>query len=500
MKNNYKLKIICLLCLVTAAFSSCKKDEITEEQKLGANHKNLASAGDEKWDILGYGLDVTGDLLSSDSKSDVSILDMQRFENDFRDRITAKIDVDKSTVGTTIINSGYSAYDYLKDVSNTRSFDAEGNAKIAGTKKDTNGGVSPDLNFSASLKISSTSQDIKSLSSRYSYASVEAQHRVRRIRFTGDVSIELLTQYLTPEFLNNVATQSADYLVQRYGTHIMLDISIGGTIRFNYHGVVLGETNEERKTKAKTGLALSAFGIGIKLTPDKSNLEITKIINETREKDYFGKYYGGTNSGQNISIDKDGMTTEGINLASWQQSVNAGNATLIDVGRAVFLYDFITDPIKKQQVKEAVERYISARQIKELGDVPVYAYYSSTGKDHYFGLGNQPTIGNGYFINEGIVFYAFSQPAEGTVPVYVYYNSNSADHYYGLGNSPTIGNGTFRNEGIAFYAYPKNTPNTRPVYVFYNSNDSDHYLGTGNVPTIGNGTFVNEGPVFNVPL
>ena len=55
MKNNYKLKIICLLCVFTAAFSSCKKNELAEDKGLTGNHKNLAIAGDEKWDLLGYG-------------------------------------------------------------------------------------------------------------------------------------------------------------------------------------------------------------------------------------------------------------------------------------------------------------------------------------------------------------------------------------------------------------------------------------------------------------
>lgn len=227
---------------------------------------------------------------------------------------------------------------------------------------------------------------------------------------------------------------------------------------------------------------------------------MTRNFNESRERSFGLQFYGGTNSGRSVSFDSNGYSSESVNISGWEQSVNTKNCALVAIDNAVPIYEFIENPIKKQQVKEAVERYIIARQIKELGEVPVYAYYSSTGGDHYFGLGNQPTIGNGYFINEGIVFYAFSKPTEGAVPVYVYYSSRNADHYYGLGNSPTIGSGAFVNEGIAFYAYPKNTPNTRPVYMFYSSRDSDHYLGTGNVPTIGNGAFVNEGPVFNVPL
>lgn len=55
MKNNYKLKIICLLCVLTAAFSSCKKNELAEEKGLTNNHNNFAYTGHPKYHVLGYG-------------------------------------------------------------------------------------------------------------------------------------------------------------------------------------------------------------------------------------------------------------------------------------------------------------------------------------------------------------------------------------------------------------------------------------------------------------
>ncbi|PTS99769.1 hypothetical protein DBR11_11580, partial [Pedobacter sp. HMWF019] len=311
------------------------------------------SGGDGKWDLLGYGLDATGDMLDLASVSDAPIIDVEKFDNDYHTRI----DLNGTIEGTFGLYVGYSALDYLNDVSNTKSFDGKGDVKIAGTEK------GKEKNFSASLKTSSSNQTTNTYSSKYSYATYEAYQRVKRIRFTGDADMQLLMQYLTPEFINNIATKNADDLVKRYGTHVMLDISIGGCLRFNYRGVVSASSStQEKKTKVSVGLGVSVLGIGVNLSPDKSKEEITKITSETSDKEYTGKYYGGTNSGQSISIDKDGRTTENINFSSWQQSVNDKNAALIDVGRAVFLYDFIADPVKKALVKAAVEKHIKDSQ------------------------------------------------------------------------------------------------------------------------------------------
>jgi len=490
MKNNYKLKIICLLCVFTAAFSSCKKNELAEDKGLTGNHKNLAIAGDEKWDLLGYGYDMTGDPLALQNASDAPVIDMKSFERDYFNRINTPT----TSEGKQYYYYGATASDYLKDVIKERNFSL---SVTAGTKSPTEDGQSY---FTGSLTYKNKNQNIYSFSSKYSYARFEETYRIKIIQFTGDVTIDLLKNYLTPEFLNNVNTVSADALVERYGTHVLTNISLGGRLVFDFSGSIVNETTTEKKTSSAEG-ALGFFvkKFGINISSTISSEEMTKNFNESRERSFGLRFYGGTNSGRSVSFDSNGYSSESVSISGWEQSVNTKNCALVAIDNAVPIYELIADPVKKEQVKAAVEKYIRDRQIKDLGEVPIYAYYSSLGADHYFTPINQPTIGNnGDFKNEGIVFYAFNRPTDGTVPVYVYYNPKSADHYYGIGNQPTIGD--FRNEGIAFFAYPKNTPYTRPVYMYYSSRDGDHYMGTGNVPTIGNGAFVNEGPVFNVPL
>lgn len=360
-------KMACLVLALAAILSSCKKNENLKSNSEVSSKGSKLVLGDEKWDRLGYGLDVTEDMMSMSSLSDVPILDMERFENDFRNVITAKIEVNPSTEGYDRSFSGATAYDYVRDVSKKFSFGGDFNVKIATTD-------SSKRNFTGLFKKNTEDQNITGYSSKYSYGTTEAVQRVKRIRFTGDVPMDLLMQYVTPQFVTNVANQTAEQLVARYGTHVMLDISLGGIIRFSYSGVLTNNSNTQTKIKSlNAGLGVVTKLVGINLSLNTSSQEIVKINSEARNRNYQGNYYGGTNGGSSISIDQYGTVAgQNVNLAGFQSSITAKNAVLIDVGRAVFLYDFIADPIKKAQVKAEVERYINSRQITVVEEPPVW--------------------------------------------------------------------------------------------------------------------------------
>lgn len=475
-----RINIIYTLIASTMLLTNCKKNEISQDKLLNNNSEKQASGGDGKWDLLGYGLNATGDLLDNGSISDASIIDINRFENDFKNKYDNTkvdgIDVNTSTEGSEDLFYGSSAYDYAKEISKKKSFDINGNASVPT-------GDTSKLNFTGSFSKNSSDKNKTAYSSRFSYASYEFWHRVKRIRFTDDVSKSTLIQYLTPQFKTNLTALSADSLVKRYGTHVMLDISIGGRLRVNYSGEMKAELSEEQKSSAaKVGLGISLLKVfGVNINSDKSKEEITKISNETRSKQYTGKYYGGTNGGKSINIDKDGNSSENINFASWQQSITDRNAALIEVGKAIFIYDLITDPTKKAQVKTAVEKYIKDRQIIELGEVPVFAlYYDGTKYNNAARLDNHvlslyPNIEDPKMTNEGVYFYAFKEKKTGTVPVYRYRNDQINNNFF----TTQLGNYSgYRLEYIAFYVYPDSSvsvPSLVPIYRYWSTLHMDHF-------------------------
>lgn len=505
-------KMICLAVAFLALLNGCKKSETLQS---GANvitkkNSNLF-AGDEKWDLLGFGLDVTADLLDEkNSISDVSIFDMKKFEQDFLDRIDAKINISYTSDGGGQYYGGASALDYTIDIHNKTSFDSNGNVTVAGAEKaaptgtgtgtgtGTSTGADKNLTFTGSFVKNTSDQNIKTYSSKYSYATYELYRNVKKLRFTGDVSTALLMNYLTPEFKANVASHTADDLVKRYGTHVLLDITKGGRLRFTYSGIVKNETDMQKRTSdVKIGFGANILKIvGINITAGKTKEEMTQVAMETRERNYTGRYYGGSNSGESLALDKDGNTSQAVNIAGWQQSIDAKNAALVSVGKAAFLYDFIADPVKKASVKVAVEKYIKEHQIAEIGEVPVYSYFSQRYGDHYFMTVNQPSTGDGSYLNEGPVFYAFSKATTGAVPIYIYNSQKYGDHYLTPENSPSIGDGSYKNEGIAFYAFTKPTTGAVPVYVYNSQRYGDHVYVTQNSPSLADGSYVNEGIAF----
>lgn len=478
--KNYKLKIICLLC-VTAALSSCKKNELTEEKGLTGNHKNLAIAGDGKWDLLGHGYDITGELFERKNASKVSIIDIEKFYKAYPTRIPTPTD----TKGGYNVYYGANAYDYVKDVNSKQKFGA------TSTAGDKNKGYYGTSNFS----LTNDNQDTYTYNGKYSYASYESWYRIKSIDFTDDVTTDLLKNYLTPEFVAYLSNYSAEQIVKTYGTHILLGIDIGGRLKYDYRGSIVKETTFEQKLRAvKAGFSIGIAKIfSIDLSADVSKEEKTTISNETTDKLFTGTFYGGSTSGTSFSGDALGNTSQSINLSTWQQSIDAKNASLIGINRSAPIYDFITDPVKKQQVKAAVEKYIADRQIRlSSPKLQLYDFYSPQ-LGHIFTVdANFPAKNPGVWrriINDPI--YVYESQVAGSVPLYIMQHKTSSVYCLTRDNTIDLDIWAPTNYPIV-YAYENQAEGTAPVYQYYHPNklgDGYFYDFTHN-PT-GNGWIEN---------
>jgi len=479
MNKNLHFKKFTLFAIASMlSVAGCKKEmsPSPEENVTPSKFKTL-SASDGKYDLLGYGLNVTGDMLDRNSVSDAPIINMEQFANDYLYRL----DIGNTGSGVNHYYLGATALEYIKDVSDSKSFNAGVNQpKIEGADKAKSDKLFKG-GFNASFGSTSTNQNKNTYLSTYSYATYEVNHPIKRLRFNDDVDISLLMNYLTPDFLNNVANKSANELIERYGTHVMLDITIGGRLKFDYSGSIQNQIDYNKKTSdVKIGLGVGLIkSIGININSDKSTTEINQATTNTTKKSYSVKYYGGTNSGMSVAIDKDGNSSQTINLASFEQSVNPTNAALIDVENAVYLYNFIADPVKKEQVKAATEKYIQDNQITLVQDytnelVPINSYEARG--DHYLTAGtvNDPN----YWKFIGQEFRAYPRQVPGSVPVNVYFSQKGVDHFYTTG---TINDSWWRSEGVSFYAYTTKVDGTIPVYLHTSRDGQDHYFSASSV-------------------
>ncbi len=469
MKRN---KLIGALVLSIALLTNCSKIDTSTDSLLNNNSKNQAIRGDNEWDVLGHGYNATGQYLDPDNVSKAPVLDMKRFKTDH----TGKVSNPTGTIIGSEFYFGSNASNFVKMLNKERKFNASASFGNKDSIK-TSGQY-----FSASFSIDKTNQSLKEVASRFSYARHESTVEIRKIHFTDDVSADLLKNYLTTDFITNSAVYNAEQLIQLYGTHVLLDISLGGRLVFNFTSNYSSEMNQEKKiTKTKGALGFLAKKIGIDISIDQTKEEMTKSFYEGSERNSKIRIYGGSTSGKTISFDKDGNASEAINIGAWEQSVNTTNAFLLDIRRMVPLYHFITDPTKRAQVKAAIEKYITDNQINELGEVPIYHYQNQSTQDYLYSVSNDAILPSwAGWEYAGPAFCAFKSPGNESVPIYEYRHHQMKRHIYSATKNLIQPNWPGWDPGvIAFYAYTKSTiPGTVPVYEFYNQKNECNLYST----------------------
>ncbi len=454
------------MCIITAAFSSCKKSDFAEEEILKNNHGNIAYSGDKKYDVLGYGYDVT-DLFAEKESTRFQVIDIEKFvaqDGSYLPKLGV-VDYYDYTFGENGSN-------YSKKLSQKYS-------------------ASPDVFglFKGELNLSFAGKD--SSSSKYIYASARKiiEQKSMQIFSTTD---NIRENYLTDKFKSDVTNLSAQQLIAKYGTHVLTNITLGARFDFNYQS----QTNSSKREEAsKAGLKYNGLLSIVNVTAD---IEVNKVeANSNFNQTVHYRSIGGDGTKGligDISLDN---SPQKLTVAAWQSSCNIDNAVLIKIGKdgLIPIEDLINDPAKKAEVKNYLAQYYLANEYKSTPD-PIYVYWSNKYTDHYYDKSNSPTAGAGYWVNEGVAFNAYSSQIPGSVPVYQYMSEKYSDHYYSLNNGPTAGDGSWINERVAFYAYSSPGAGRVAVYAYMNNNIGDHYYSLSNSPTAGDGNWKNEGVAF----
>ncbi len=482
------MKKLLYLFLVVSLWSCKTQNDIKPIQnKLSVGRSRTFFAGDGLYDVLGYGIDATRDELDPNSVSLSPIIDATRFATDYASQLPSYLSQNNVGVGGSNFYSGYTALDYSNSLTTGKGITVNasgGNAEtIQGasnesSKTSSGGATTTNSLFTASFSKNTTDQTTNAYSSRYSYASAEVYQRVRRWAFTGSVTVNMLMNYLTPAFLSDVNTLSADALVARYGTHVLLDISIGGVLKFNYSTITSNQSITTNKTSdLKAGLGATVAGIaGINIGYTASSAQVTSIRNSNQSSIMTLQYYGGANSGQSVSIDPNGNPTQTINMGSWTASILPTNASLIGIGNALYIYDFIADPVKKAAVMTAVQNHINAAQIAVNSD-PIYQFIYSTG-DHFTSGDPNATGGAKNWQAAGPDFGAFLGQVSGTIPVYLFNYPAHMDHYSSVDPNVATEYTGWANYGIEFYAYATQVPGTIPIYLYNYPASMDHFTSS----------------------
>lgn len=181
-----RINFIYTLIVSTVFLTNCKKNEVSQEKLLNNNSSNTAVAGDGKWDLLGYGYDVTGEYLHLSSASKAPVLDMDRIELEHRN----KLNNPSTTEGGENYFYGANASKFIEDINIKKTFNVS--AEV-GTKEPQKEGQ---LYFTGSLGTEGNNQKIKEVFSRQSYARYESVVRVKKVQFTDDITTAFLSSVL----------------------------------------------------------------------------------------------------------------------------------------------------------------------------------------------------------------------------------------------------------------------------------------------------------------
>lgn len=448
MKNKITLSTLTLLLIFSISCSTESNTELEAVAEIKTDDKSITRRpGDGSYDVLGAGYDVTKEFANANSAG-FQVIDIEKYRTEQGSRLIEELAF--SSKYSEVY--GENAYSYTKSLSK----------KIEST--------STNVVYGETISSAFTQNTISTnkFEGKYIYGSYTLEIKNKRLRFNS--TLDLLKNYLTPEFLADLNSKTPQQIVQDYGTHILLDIYTGAKLDVLYQS----ETrNTDRALAARAGV--KSVMETVFETNVSNEISTTNATQNYNRKVYYNTRGGDPSKSLIGTIDLEKGTVQNLNTSNWQSSSNYSNSVLIDIAPngLVYIYDLISDATKKAQIKQYVNQYIINRSVT-IQDIPVniYGFYSRKDRDHYYSKANQ--IPNNYD-PEGIPFKAFSYPALNTVPIYMYYSEKDKDHYYSQSNQIPK---NYKAEGIEFYAYPNQQLSLNgavSVYMFYSKGDKDHY-------------------------
>ncbi|MFV0469057.1 MAG: MAC/perforin domain-containing protein [Dysgonomonas sp.] len=394
---------------------SCSDEHLVLNNDL-ESEKELKFSMDGEYDLLGFGYDMTGRSFDpNDSRENV--IDVERMK---------KEGVDKkyiTPVGVTSSESklivGMNRVEITKTQTKKYNFGVTG----SGSKDSAN-------YFKGEVSTNPTNTNTLS----HSYAAHRVMIAYKRYKFNKDT--EFLKNYLTDDFKEDLKTFSGEAIINKYGTHVLLDITLGGKLDIKYSCI-----NQSIFSKKKSSVAASAkfaitASLGINVGYDGVTEESLKKdnINET----LFIKSYGGSPNAAILStINLTAGQGQKVDIDKWVNSCDFENypqrMLIIDVEPttgAIPIWEFASSEADKTKLKNALRNYISNRQYKGVVQ-GLYRHYKNATQRPWCTYLNTSQFIFGNPLSMGICLGdMYSDWVEGTVPLYHFYSPADDDDKY----------------------------------------------------------------------
>ena len=466
------------LCMCALFVSSCS-DENSNLLDSDVAPK-LRVAGDGDVEVLGYGYDITDDFLG-ETATKMEVVDVKAFKK-------GKDGHRFSNPFVGIIRQrefyGSTSEEYINEIIKSSNYKGSIAYQATASAETQSTPTNPVTSASFSGGVTKGSTSRYSYSSKYSFGRGDIIKKQRQ--YILDRKPNELTDYLTTSFKEDLVCLSADAIVLKYGTHVLLDITVGGMYTASYKSAIIATSSSFTKTKSvEAGIKLGFKGVGLDFSTSQTTSETNAYNSNNTDWKCVIDCWGGSTNGVSTTISATEAPKTTFNLGSWTQSVDDTHSKLVDVNwNATYpIYDFIVDATKKAQIKAAVERYIKSKQVKVLEILPLYKFYWNKGKNtHYV------TSWNDYmkYIQEGHEYekidgYIVKDGDSSMYPLHKFYWNSGKNTHYVTTEEEVIKykKEGHQYEGIIGYIYKKQITETIPLHKFYwNSGKNTHYVTT----------------------
>ena len=380
--------------------------------------------------------------------------------------------------------AGEDYMNYVKDIINKTNFSGSVAAKInpkkdGATSTDTSNKEVP-YSLSANVSFDKKSSNKTSITTKETYIRVDQIKQLERYQLYADPTV--LADYLTPYFKSRLSTASPDAIIEEFGTHILIDFNVGGRLSIFYKSTITDNLKVESKTKiAKGGITGAIKTVNLSFSGSSTTTEVEQYQRRNSNWSCNVNMYGGQHDGHTITITSDGATNHTFNLSGWQQSVDKTHCVLTEINfnKTYPIYEFIKDPIKKQQIKDAAEKYIKSK-IRPIIEVkPMFQIKSPHTKDNWW-VFSQDDVNyinqvSGDYLTDFLGF-VLVEPAPNTKPMHRLKSIHTKDTWYAFSYADVEYAKKKWNEqyyGIDGYVYADEQPNTVPLHHLKSTHTKD---------------------------
>ena len=385
-----------LFGLLILSFTSCS-DSISEGDNPSPNPNLYDSTPLDRWgemevsaspenhsgQLLGRGLDITGAFLHNSSLRE-AVLDKDKIP---QDRITNF----QAPASGSLDFAGCNALDLLEGLTATTGFD-----------------FGKDVAFTGTLSLDPLFHTPYEYSSQYSFALIVNYYRKNIIKLlTLNMDWD---KALSDEFRTALATLSAEEIVARFGTHLLIQPQEGSL----HYGLVRSlVTAPEDKKRQITQLGASKI-IRHLITRDNFN-PLSLHWGVTLSHHFQGGDLQKVPASPSILPSTAILT---IQIGEWLDSINASeNCGLVqlDAEDVLPIWEVVSDPELRQELQRAVGRHIHHQQIALLPTRPLIEANTQGGHRYYTSIEEIDHATASAYRPIGSVF---ATQVEGTQPLY----------------------------------------------------------------------------------